>query len=219
MQRVADNPAHKPRKEPIILGRPQDESWFAHLPENGEGYSNQAEKGWQRDLTEEGVEPRPREIKIKGVCLNTHRSNGAWNCLNQLDPQTVQLVLLQEVNMTKRDVSHFCDKACRKGWAAYHVLGAHSTRAGDDSRVGGVVTLVSTCCKSTAWKPDFGEGGHALCTQVGAVTAMNCYARHHGERSTFLQNVFEWTQAQGRMPFLLGETGIWSQNLLVSCEP
>ncbi len=208
MQRVADNPAHKPRKEPIILGRPQDESWFAHLPENGEGYSNQAEKGWQRDLTAEGVEPRPREIKIKGVCLNTHRSNGAWNCLNQLDPQTVQLVLLQEVNMTKRDVSHFCDKACRKGWAAYHVLGAHSTRAGDDSRVGGVVTLVSTCCKSTAWKPDFGEGGHALCTQVGAVTAMNCYARHHGERSTFLQNVFEWTQAQGRMPFLLG--GDWN---------
>lgn len=85
--------------------------------------------------------------------------------------------------MTGRDVSQFCDKACRKGWGAYHVLGAHGTRAGDDSRVGGVVTLVSICCKSMAWKPNFGEGGHALCTQVGAVTVMNCYARHRGERT------------------------------------
>ena len=196
--------AHKPRKEPIILGRPQNESWFAHLPENGEDPSNQAENAWQPDLTEEGVEPNPgpREVRIKGLCLNTQGSNGAWNCLNQLDSQTVQLVLLQEVNMSERDVRHFCDKACRKGWAAYHVLGAHSTRAGDDARVGGVVTLVSTCCKSTAWKANFGEGGHALCTQVGAVTVMNCCARHHEERNTFLQNVFEWTQAQERMPFL-----------------
>ena len=88
----------------------------------------------------------------------------------------MQLVLLQEVNMTERDVSHFCDKACRKGWAAYIVLGARSTRAGDDSRVGGVVALVSICCKSTAWKPNFGEGGPALCTQVGAVTVMLCEA-------------------------------------------
>lgn len=115
------------------------------------------------------VEPNPalREVRINGLCLNTQGSNGAWNCPNQLDPQTVQLVVLQEVNMTERDVSHFCDKACRKGWAAYHVLGAHSTRAGDDSRVGGVVTLVSICCKSTAWKLNFGEGGHALCTSDG----------------------------------------------------
>lgn len=37
------------------------------------------------------------------------------------------------------------------------------------------------------------------------VTVMNCYAR---QRNTFLQNVFEWTQAQGRMPFLLG--GDWN---------
>ena len=210
MQRLADNPAHKPRKEPIVLGCPQKESWFAHLPENGEDHSNQSEDAWQPDLTEQGIEPNPgpREVRINGLCLNTQGSNGAWNCLNQLDPQTVQLVLLQEVNMSERDVSHFCDKACRKGWAAYHVLGAHSTRAGDDSRVGGVVTLVSTNCKSTAWKPNFGEGGHALCAQVGAVTVMNCYARHHEERNTFLQKVFEWTQAQGRMPFLLG--GDWN---------
>ena len=123
----------------------------------------------------------------------------------------VQLVLLQEVNMTERDVSHFCDKACRKGWAAYHVLGAHSTRAGDDSRVGGVATLVSICCESMAWKPNFGGGGHAPCTQVGAMTVMNCYARHHGERNPFLQNVFELDPSSG--------TGMWSQNLLVLCEP
>ena len=71
MQRRVDNPAHKPRKEPIILGRPQNESWFAHLPENGEDPSNQAENAWQPDLTEEGVEPNPgpREVRIKGLCL------------------------------------------------------------------------------------------------------------------------------------------------------
>ena len=97
MQRLADKPAHKLRKAPIILGPPQKEFWFSQLSKNGDNETNQVENGWERDLTEEGVEPNPGpgEVKIKGVCLNTQGNNGAWNCLNQLDPQTVQLILLQ----------------------------------------------------------------------------------------------------------------------------
>ena len=79
MQRLADKPAHKPRKAPIILGPPQKEFWFSQLSKNGDNETNQVENGWERDLTEEGVEPNPGpgEVKIKGVCLNTQGIKGA----------------------------------------------------------------------------------------------------------------------------------------------
>lgn len=83
------------------------------------------------------------------------------------------------------------------------MLGETSTRQGEDSRVGGVVTLVHNSVRSSSWKAELGPGGHVVCTQLGSTVLVNIYGQHRPQKQDFFQNLFELLQSHDNQPWVV----------------
>jgi len=121
-------------------------------------------KGWERDLTSEGIEPNPGPHSFQVNCCNVQSARGAWAIIDSLYPDDEFMVLLlQETRFNQSELASFTRYANKKGFGVYHVEGAAMIdRWGASRPSGGVTILVDKRLNTAGWVAEAGTSAQVL---------------------------------------------------------
>ena len=121
-------------------------------------------KGWERDLTSEGIEPNPGPHSFQVNCCNVQSARGAWAIIVSLYPDDEFMVLLlQETRFNQSELASFTRYANKKGFGVYHVEGAAMIdRWGASRPSGGVTILVDKRLNTAGWVAEAGTSAQVL---------------------------------------------------------
>lgn len=137
-------------------------------------------------------------IEAKAWTINCQGRAGAQAVLEAAASAGIDIVALQEVQMTKQDEKKFATSAALKGFRCYHQESLPGDQRSEKNKgviMGGVIMLVATSIPSKQAAACFGTGGQAIFVWAAGCVVASIYAAHDPQRCVFQTKVIQTVQA------------------------